>query len=124
MALNTPGARVLNVGDPQPPTVRGIGEAIAAAMGHAWEIVGLPGPPRGSVGASPWSIPAPLLVDMSVAEALGYRPVVAYADAMPELCSALRDATEGRRWEEVFPTLAGYPWPLFDYAAEDAALAP
>lgn len=30
---------------------------------------------------------------------------------------------QSRDWRRAFPTLAAYPWDLFDYAAEDVALA-
>lgn len=123
LALEQPESRVLNVGDPDPPTVRQIGENIAATVGHEWELIGLPGAPRGSVGTTPWSIPRPMLVSMAASEALGYRPVTSHADAMPMLCAALQDAVGGGRWEAAFPALAAYSFPLFDYPAEDAWFA-
>ncbi len=123
LALEQPAGRVLNVGDTEPPTVRQIGEAIGAAVGHAWDLVGLAGRPQGTVGATPWSIPRPILVSMAAAERLGYRAVTSYADAMPALCDALRETVQDAPWQDAFPALAAYPFPLFDYAAEDDWLA-
>ena len=68
------GRRVVNVGDPDPPTVAEMGAAIGSAMGRPFEIVLFPGPPRRMVGASPWSIPKPIVVDMGVAELLVIGP--------------------------------------------------
>jgi nucleoside-diphosphate-sugar epimerase len=128
LSLEAGGTRVLNVGDPEPPSVREIGEAIGAALGHAWEVVGLPGAPRGpqgSVGRTPWSVPRPFLIDTAAAAALGYSPVTDYAGAVRETCQALREAGEraGADWPQVFPALAAYSYPHFDYEVEDEVLA-
>ena len=119
--LETPGTRVLNAGDPTPHSVREIGETIAGALGSDPEFVGLPGRPRGTVGATPWSISSPLVMDMTAATALGYRPVGGYADLAPAACRAFI-AGAGDDWRAAFPALAAYPYDLFDYAAEDRAL--
>lgn len=125
LSLEAGGSRVLNVGDPDPPTVREIGEMIGAAVGHHWEIVGLPGEPRGSVGRTPWSVPRPFLIDIAAVTMLGYAPITDYASAADETCLALREAGEraGTDWPRVFPALAAYPYPLFDYDAEDEVFA-
>lgn len=123
VALAAGGSRILNVGDPDPPTVRRIGEAIRAAIGGTFEIVGLPGPPRETVGGSPWSIKRPVLVDMSAASALGYIPAGGYPQLVPATCRALvEQAAATGSWECAFPQLARYPYPLFDYAAEEVVL--
>lgn len=125
LSLEAGGTRVLNVGDPEPPSVREIGGMIGAALGHAWEIVGLPGEPQGSVGRTPWSVPRPFLVDTTAAATLGYAPVTDYAGAVHGTCQALREAGEGAGadWARAFQALAAYSYPHFDYAAEDAVLA-
>ena len=117
VALEQPETRVLNAADPRALTVAEIGAAIAAAYGVDLDLVRLPGPPKHSVGAHPWCIPAPIVLDMRRAEALGYRPVVQYEDAVGEACrSAEAAATAGI-------TFPAYINALFDYAAEDAAFA-
>ncbi|MFJ9819067.1 NAD-dependent epimerase/dehydratase family protein [Streptomyces sp. NPDC101151] len=121
LAAARPGCRVLNACDPQAPTVAGIGAAIDTVMGMETETTLLDGPPAGSVGLTPWSVPLPSVFDMSAAgRELGYRPVVSYADSLPRTVEWLTDRLHGRDWRECFPLLArAYP-DLFDYAAEDA----
>ena len=123
VAIERAATGIFNVGDPEPPSVREIGDMIAKAMGHAWEIVGLPKHPEGVVGATPWSIPRSLLIDTTKAEALGYAPAVTYAETVAETCCDLIDRTRDRPWRDAFPGLAAYTDPWFDYAAEDAFLA-
>ena len=125
LSLEAGGTRVLNVGDPDPPTVREIGEAIEGALGHRWEIVGLAGEPRGSVGRTPWSIPRPFLIDTAAATALGYAPVTDYAGSVQETCRALEEAgkSAGADWPRAFPALAVYSYSHFDYEEEDRVLA-
>ncbi|MFI1793608.1 NAD-dependent epimerase/dehydratase family protein [Streptomyces olivaceoviridis] len=121
LAAARPGSRVLNACDGQAPTVAGIGAAIDAVMGVETRTAHLDGPPAGSVGQTPWSVPRPVVCDMSAAEReLGYRPVVSYAESLPETVEWLTGVLHGRDWREAFPLLAqAYP-DLFDYAAEDA----
>ena len=114
---------VFNIGDPEPPSVREIGGFIAEAMGHTWELVGLPKHAVGTVGATPWSIPRPMLIDTSKAEALGYVPAAGYRDAVAATCEDLVRRADQRPWPEAFPGLAAYSDPWFDYDAEDAFLA-
>jgi nucleoside-diphosphate-sugar epimerase len=113
-----PGTRVINCGDPEPPTTREIGEAIAGTMGAELELVGI----RESSFdrpelSNPWGVPRPFLLDMGAAEReLGYRPRTTYAEAVPATCAWLVDEL-GRR-DFAYTYLASY----FDYAAEDAEL--
>ncbi|HWA63199.1 MAG TPA: NAD-dependent epimerase/dehydratase family protein [Caulobacteraceae bacterium] len=115
--LETPITAALNAGDPEPPSVAGIGAAIARACGVDLELVPLPGPPDGTLGATPWSIPRPIVFDMSRAEALGYCPAATYAEAVAGAC---RSAEAAARAGVKFPDYIGA---LFDYAAEDAFFA-
>ncbi|OIK06749.1 NAD-dependent epimerase/dehydratase family protein [Streptomyces monashensis] len=121
LAAARPGTRVLNACDGETPTPAEIGAAVDAVMGVTTQTDFLDGPPEGSVGSTPWSIPLPVVFDMSAAEReLGYRPVVSYADSLPETVAWLTDTLAARDWRESFPLLAqAYP-DLFDYAAEDA----
>ncbi|GAA2226253.1 NAD(P)H-binding protein [Streptomyces nogalater] len=121
LAAARPGTRVLNACDPEAPTVAAIGAAVDAVMGAETRTVCLDGAPEGSVGRTPWSVPVPVVCDMSAAEReLGYRPVVSYEQSLPGTVEWLAGRVRGRDWREEFPLLArAYP-DLFDYAAEDA----
>ncbi|GAB2730573.1 NAD(P)H-binding protein [Streptomyces bullii] len=124
LAAARPGSRTLNACDPEAPTVAEIGAAVDTVMGVETETV-VDGPePSPSVGRSPWSVPLPVVCDRSAAEReLGYRPVVSYAESLPETVDWLAAHLSGRDWREAFATLArAYP-DLFDYAAEDAWFA-
>ncbi|MEU0105463.1 NAD-dependent epimerase/dehydratase family protein [Streptomyces sp. NPDC006251] len=125
LAAARPGSRALNACDPHPPTVSEIGAAIDAVMGVETDTVLLDGPePAPSVGRSPWSTPLPVVCDMSAAEReLGYRPVVSYADSLPETVDWLTRRLSEQDWQEAFPALARIYPDLFDYAAEDAWFA-
>jgi nucleoside-diphosphate-sugar epimerase len=114
---------VLNIADPDCPTVHQIADLVADAMHHKWRVVPLsedesPGP----VGETPWSGPAPLIFDTSRALATGYRPATSYADGMPALVAAALREVAGRDWRTVYTVLAGYPGDQFDYPAEDHLL--
>ncbi|MFF3541240.1 NAD-dependent epimerase/dehydratase family protein [Streptomyces platensis] len=128
LAARRPGSRVLNAADPQAPTVAEISAAVDAAMGAPRsEIVTVDGPPPSSdVGETPWTVPHPLVYDMTAAEReLGYRAVTTYEESLPATVSWLADQVKGRDWWELFPTMAGiYPdEKLFGYTAEDRWLA-
>ncbi|WNF25798.1 NAD-dependent epimerase/dehydratase family protein [Streptomyces sp. C11-1] len=125
LAARRPGSRVLNAGDPEAPTVAQIASAVDDVLGRETETVLIDGaPPEGTVGDSPWSIPYPVVYDMTAAEKeLGYRPVTGYAESLPETVEWLAGELAGRDWREAFPKmLRNYGEGLFDYAAEDAWL--
>ena len=70
-----PGARVLNIADPDTPTAEQIVRAIASHLdwrGHL-ELLGPHADPEH--GHNPWRRSHPFLLDTSAAHALGYRPV-------------------------------------------------
>lgn len=117
IVLASPATQVLNIADPQPLTVSEIGRTIAGAMGRELDIVGFEGPPRYGVGASPWGVARPFVVDLSAASALGYRPCTTYAGSVEASCRAAQAAAAaGVRFPD-------YLNAMFDYAAEDAFLA-
>ncbi|MEU7516537.1 NAD-dependent epimerase/dehydratase family protein [Streptomyces sp. NPDC042898] len=123
LAAANPGSRVLNGGDPEAPTVAEIGAAIDAVMGVRSETVLMEGAPEGTVGSTPWTAPHSVVYDMTAAEReLGYRPVVSYAETLPETVEWLTAHLGDREWREAFTGLAKYGVDLFDYAAEDAWL--
>lgn len=122
MALATPGNRILNIADPEAPTVAEIGGLVARHMNYAGRIIPLDTEGEdAAIGRSPWSVPRPFILDLRAAAALGYTARQSYADAVGAICEWLaRNDSNG--WETSFPVLAQYPWPLFDYAAEDRVL--
>ena len=127
LAARRPGARVLNAADPQAPTTAAIGTAIDAVLGHSCETVTVDGgPPAPGVGLTPWSIPLPVVLDMTAAEReLGYRPVIDYVDSLPATVEWTVDrvtAADGD-WRKAFPLMAEVYGGMFDYAAEDRWLA-
>ncbi|WP_307629576.1 NAD-dependent epimerase/dehydratase family protein [Streptomyces turgidiscabies] len=122
LAAARPGARALNAVDPEAPTVAEIAGAIDSAMGVEVETVLVDGPPPvPTVGDTPWSTPVPVVCDMSAAEReLGYRPVVTYAQSLPETVAWIEGQLAGRDWREAYPKMYETYGDLFDYAAEDA----
>jgi nucleoside-diphosphate-sugar epimerase len=113
-----PGTRALNCGDPEPPSVLEISRVLARVLEHERAEVLLPGPPVDGVGATPWSAPKTLRVDMAAAHELGYAPVVHYEEAVARTVDYLVSAARDRGWEDAFPVGARYI--RFDYEAEDA----
>lgn len=125
LAAAKPGSRALNAVDPDAPTVAEIAAAIDAVMGVETESVLIDGPPPSpTVGDTPWSVPVPVVFDMSAAERqLGYRPVVArYPDRLAETVAFIEGQLAGRDWKEAYPKMFQTYGDLFDYAAEDAYL--
>jgi nucleoside-diphosphate-sugar epimerase len=121
LAAEHPGRRVLNAGDPGPPTLLEISRAIAAALGHDWTEVLLPTP--GEPCETPWSCPRPVVLDMTEAAfEVGYRPVMTYERAVRATCEWLVEATKERSWQELMPPMAEYLQDSFDYATEDELL--
>jgi nucleoside-diphosphate-sugar epimerase len=115
--LARPATQVLNIADPDAPSVAEIGAAAAKVYDSPIEMVPFAGPPSGAVGVSPWAIPAPLIISTARAEALGFRPVVTYAEGAHAACAAAEALiTAGRPFPD-------YMASMFDYAAEDAWLA-
>ncbi|MGA6223771.1 NAD-dependent epimerase/dehydratase family protein [Streptomyces umbrinus] len=124
LAARRPGARVLNAVDPDAPTVAEIAVAIDAVMGVETESVLVDGPaPAETVGDTPWSVPHPVVCDMSAAEReLGYRAVARYAETLPDTVAWIERQLAGRDWREAYPKMFQNYGDLFDYAAEDAWL--
>jgi hypothetical protein len=68
------------------------------------------------VGGHPWGAVHPIVLDMSGAAALGYRPVGGYEGLIGPACRSAQAAA--RAGVAFVPYLAT----MFDYAAEDAWL--
>jgi nucleoside-diphosphate-sugar epimerase len=123
LAAERPRTRVVNCGDPDPPTVLEIARTLAAHFDHEWAELLLPGPPQGRVGETQWSVPAPFVVDMVTAEIdLRYRPVISYRRAVGEVCDWIARELRSRDWRKAFPEAVMYMEHDFDYAAEDEFL--
>lgn len=121
LAAEQPGFRILNAGDPEPPSVADIGEAISTVLGHHAENVLIDGePPEPGIGDTPWSAPGPVIMDVSKAAELGYRPKATYADAVESSVRWMVDRAAGRDWQDAFPYFyANQGEEAFDYRAED-----
>jgi len=122
-AAAKPGRRVLNAADPVAPTVKEIGAVIAQCLGQDCEFVEVPDagfPP--AVGATPWSVPRPFVLDICAAVDLGYMPVTTYTESVAAICTWLGETSTKGDWRNLFPDLARYRRELFDYAAEDSFL--
>ncbi|MFE2046110.1 NAD-dependent epimerase/dehydratase family protein [Streptomyces sp. NPDC059477] len=125
LAAARPGSRALNACDAEAPTVSEIAAAIDEAMEAAPETVLVDGPPpEPGVGDTPWSVPNPVVCDMSAAaRELDYRPVIDYAASLPETITWIERHLAGQDWRDAYPKMyAGYG-DLFDYEAETAWLA-
>lgn len=115
LAAVRPGRRIVNCGDPNPPTVLEIARTVAELMDHEFVEVLLPGAAEGGVGRNPWATPRPFVIDMLTAElGLRYRPVTTYARAVRATVEWLVEAR---------PQPGEYMATMFDYAAEDSFLA-
>ncbi len=119
IALNQPGQLILNAGDPDPPSVREIGETLAARLGWTGQFVAVP--PNSPIGGTPFSVPSDFTVSMDAANALGYRPAGTYAETIRPYLSWMQ--AHAATWRETFPMFTHYPTDPFDYVAEDATLA-
>jgi len=119
-ALEVPGSRVLNIGDPDAPSVAEIANLIARHLLYEGTLVN--GSDSGNppmIGGTPWSVPRPFVIDTRAALDLGFSPATTYADAVPAMCDWLVEtARAGGDWRKQFPSYARYGDP-FDYAAED-----
>ena len=118
--LENPGQRVLNIADPVALTVSEIATSIGRHLKYEGRFIELNDPAELTLlGRTPWSVPRPFTLDCSSARELGYKPVAHYPDAVGAVCRWLVETASIGDWKRRFPTLAGYPWDLFDYMAEE-----
>lgn len=116
-AIDASFTGILHAGDPDSPSIREIGEIVAAEFG--WEGSFTAVPFSAEIGVTPWSMPHPFLLSMEAVKRLGYEPAATYRDYAPPTCRWLERVAVGKDWRTIFPVLAAYP-ELFDYAGEDA----
>jgi nucleoside-diphosphate-sugar epimerase len=117
LVADKPTTGAFNIVDPTALSATQIGHAIASVYGVDLDIVPLSGPPRGNVGQHPWCIPADMVMDMSRAHSIGYRPAVTYTDTIGQVC---RSAEAMVRTGVPLPAYLGAEF--FDYALEDAVM--
>jgi nucleoside-diphosphate-sugar epimerase len=110
VAAAKPGQRILNCADPDTPNGLEISRTIARLMGHEWDEVLVDGDDH---GRHPWNVLPPVVLDMTAAAELGYRPAGDYAATVAGEVEWL--ASSGPPPGASF---AGF----FDYATEDAYL--
>ncbi|WP_433709315.1 NAD-dependent epimerase/dehydratase family protein [Nocardia sp. CA-084685] len=77
-----PGARILNIADPDYPTAAEISRMITHHLGYRWAEVPLQTAEHPTLGATPWDTPDPVTLDTGAAVALGYQPAGNYADTV------------------------------------------
>jgi nucleoside-diphosphate-sugar epimerase len=119
LCIGRPGTRVFNIADPQALSVAQTGAAIGRHLDFKsrFHLIDNDAYPL-SVGATPWSMPAPFTLDMGAALAFGYQPVTTYQNAVGAMSEWLVE-TSPRDWREAFPILASCSNDQFDYSAED-----
>jgi hypothetical protein len=109
---------ITNVSDADSPTVAEIGHAIMDVMGIYAELVGVPDTPAypPKLGATPWSIPLPMVCTVAVPAAS------TYAQSVGPAVRWLVDAVPSDHWRERLPHLAASGSDHFDYQADQRAL--
>jgi len=109
---------VANVSDADSPAVSEIGRAIMNVMGVQAELIGLPEtasyPPE--LGATPWSIPGPMICSAAATAAM------TYAQSVEPTVRWLVNTVDSNNWREYLPQLAAYPRDHFDYQSDQDAL--
>jgi nucleoside-diphosphate-sugar epimerase len=119
-----PGGRILNCADPDAPRALGISRIVARHLGHTWAEILLDDTAPDTMGRTPWDAPYPLMLDMSAAEDIGYRPAGDYAATVAAEIDWLVDAYETGDPAGILPQVDDpFFSQFFDYAAEDAFLS-
>lgn len=116
---------IYNIADDEPLSIYEIGQDIAAIMDRKVEFELVDGPPKGSVGRTPSSVPAPFIISNAKARSLdnGLGEMVGVgAGNFAHTIEWLAEFNPAD-WQTAFPQLAAYPHDLFDYEAEDRFFA-
>lgn len=124
---DAPGRRVVNAVDDEAPTDAEIATTVFEVLGQEVELLSFPGPPRGTLGDSPWAIAKPFVLSMERAhQELGYRPAVTYRGGVEldvewvqrTLAGPAESDRGGQEGVPLSPAFGPDSW--FDYEAEDA----
>jgi nucleoside-diphosphate-sugar epimerase len=119
-----PGQRILNSADPDAPSALQIARTIGQQLCYAWEEVLLEQDAPDDLGRHPWDKRPPIVLDMSAATDLGYRPVGDYAATVVAEIDWLVSAACGQEGGELpLGFDHAYFAPMLNYAAEDHYLA-
>lgn len=122
--FHAPGARVLNVADPDAPNALDICRMIARHLEHEWEELLLDDTADPDLGRTPWDSAHPMILDTSAARRLGYRPAGDYAATVAAQIDWLVHAASTGDPAGVLPSVSDpYFSRFFDYQAEDEFLA-
>lgn len=113
---------ILNIGDDQCLSVSDIGHTIANYLGYSVRFTKGDGTYPAKIGATPWSVPAPFIIDCSAARSLGYLPQ-SYQNTIPPVLDWLISIAQKSIDHNPFPIFGTYPNNPFDYEAEDTFLS-
>ena len=125
VVASAPGSRILNGADPDAPSALEISRAIARILDREWDEVLLEGDAIGTVGKHPWDVPYPIVLDMTAAIGLGYRPVGTFEETVRAEVEWLVPLVSAGALPVELPSGLDESFfeSLFDYAAEDRYLA-
>jgi nucleoside-diphosphate-sugar epimerase len=122
LCMRNPAQRILNVADPQALTIREIAMALESATQLPIALHPFAGNPICSVGASPWSVPRPYVLNCGAAKALGWDGGQVYGEAVKKTAQWLLQFKAGTDWQAQLTGFSNYADGPFDYAAEDQFL--
>jgi nucleoside-diphosphate-sugar epimerase len=122
VAAAKPGRRVLNSADPDALSVLEISRVIAAHLGYTWTEVLLDEGAEPGLGEHPWAARYPIVLDMTAAAELGYRPAGNFASTVAPAIDWLVTSSAGGT---VSPPDLDHEFfdSLLDYTEEDRYLA-
>lgn len=120
--VNKASPPILNIGDDQCLTVTEIGQTIADYLGFSVRFVDGDDTFPAKIGANPWSVPTPFMIDSAAARSLGFIPQ-SYEKTVGPACDWLMDTAKRNQSSNLFPVFDTYKDNPFDYAAEDIFLS-
>ena len=123
ICMQKPKARILNVADPMPLNIHQIAGALQNETSLPINLHPFEGKPRGNIGASPWSVPRPYVLDSSRAKALGWDGGEEYASAVKDMARWLLSFQNNPDWKSHFHGFSNYAEDPFDYASENRFLS-
>jgi nucleoside-diphosphate-sugar epimerase len=122
VAASKPGSRIVNSADPDAPTALEISRTIAGLLGYAWDEVLLDEGADEALGSHPWDAPYPIVLDLTAAEELGYRPAGDYATTVADEVTWLASGARAKAGRAPLGVDEEYFETFLNYAAEDRYL--